>query len=85
MTIMTDPQRLQCRVDFVQEMMQAAETTGLIKADLLAAVGGLDQYLSDNAAAINTAIPLPARGALSTVQKVRLMKWVITRRYLNGT
>ena len=85
MAIMTDPQRLQCRVDFVQELMHAAETTSLVKDDLLAAVAGLDQYLSDNAAVINLAIPQPARGALSTVQKARLMKWVITRRYINGT
>lgn len=53
----------------------------LTKADLIAAVNGLDDYLETNKVAMNTAIPQPARGALTTKQKARLLVYVIQRRY----
>jgi hypothetical protein len=51
------------------------------KADLRAAVDALDDFLNTNAAAINSAIPQPARGALSTSQKAALLQFVVYRRY----
>jgi hypothetical protein len=56
----------------------------LLKADLQAAFNALDQWLSDNAAAVNSTIPQPARGALTTVQKSRLFRDVIKKRYEKG-
>lgn len=53
----------------------------LTKADLLAAVAAWDDYLDTNVATINQALPQPARGALTTDQKVALFKFVLDLRY----
>lgn len=85
MAVMTDPQRAECNAEFMREISDARQAcNGLTKADILAAVNALDQYLSDNAAAINSALPLPFRTSASTALKARLMKAVITKRYLTG-
>ena len=44
----------------------------------------LDDFLVTNAAAINSAIPLPARTSLTTAQKARLLRWVVTYRFIKG-
>lgn len=63
----------------------AAEMFGnMTKADLRAAVDALDAYLEANKAAINSAIPQPARGQMTTKQKARLLVLVVERRYLTG-
>lgn len=62
-----------------------AETFGaMTKAELRAAVDAIDAYLETNKGAINSAIPQPARGAMTTKQKARLLVWVVERRYLTG-
>lgn len=58
-----------------------AESCGITKADLRAAVDALDAFLDTNAATINSAIPQPARGALSSAQKARLLSLVAMRRF----
>ncbi len=81
MTVLNAADRLKCRVDFVAELMAARETTALTKADLQAAADALDDWLDANAAAINAAIPQPARASLTAKQKARLLRYVIKRRY----
>jgi hypothetical protein len=83
MAIMSTPDRAECHTDFMRTP-DAGEGFAVTKAELLAAVNAIDQFLSDNATALNTAIPQPARGALSTPQKARLLTWVIRWRYLKG-
>lgn len=51
------------------------------KPDLRAAINAIDQWCDDNAAAFNSAIPLPARTALSARQKAWLLSTVIRRRF----
>ena len=51
------------------------------KADIRAAVDALDQYLEDNAAAMNQAIPQPARSGLTARQKAMILMAVAARRY----
>ncbi len=58
---------------------------GLTKAELRAAVDAIDTWLNTNAGALNTAIPQPARGALSTSQKARLLVAIVERRYITGS
>lgn len=53
----------------------------LTKPDLLAAVAGIDDYLDANAAAMNQAIPQPARGALTNAQKAALFAYVAMTRF----
>jgi hypothetical protein len=52
----------------------------LTKADLRAAVDATDQWIDDNAAAYNTALSQPARGALTADQKTLLFCFVALRR-----
>lgn len=53
---------------------------GVTKADLRAAIDSLDDWIEANQAAINQAIPQPARGALTLPQKTLLFCWVAMRR-----
>jgi hypothetical protein len=50
------------------------------KADLAAAVAATDDWIESNQTSFNTAIPQPARGALSTAQKTFLFCYVAMRR-----
>lgn len=56
----------------------------LSKSDLRAAVNALDVWLDANAAAVNAAIPQPARGALSSAQKAELLAGVVLQRFEKG-
>lgn len=86
MAEMTSLQRAACNAEFMRELSAIRSAIGgaLTKAELRAAVDALDTFLNDNAAAINNAIPQPARGVLTTDQKARLLRAVIGARYLNG-
>lgn len=56
------------------------ESFGCSKPNVLAAVDALDDYLTTNATAINTAIPQPARGAMTVQQKLVLIAYVALMR-----
>lgn len=53
---------------------------GLTKPQLKAAVDATDQWIDDNAAAFNTALPAAARAALSTNEKTLLFCYVSLKR-----
>lgn len=77
----------QDRADVAAEGMRdpnLGSLQGMLKADWRAAVNGIDDYLNTNAAAINSAIPQPARANLTVTQKALLLMYVITKRYLSG-
>ena len=63
-----------------QFMRDIRENFGCSKVDVRAAVDALDDYFTSNATAINTAIPQPARGAMTTAQKLNLIAYVAMRR-----
>jgi hypothetical protein len=84
MAVLADTDRAQLWAEFMRDQSAAGAELALSKADLRAAADALDTFLNDNAAAINTAIPLPARTALSTSQKAKLLLFVISKRYLTG-
>lgn len=50
---------------------------GILKADLQAAVNAADVWADANAASFNTALPLPARNAMTLVDKTKLLSLVI--------
>jgi hypothetical protein len=66
---------------WAQWMRLNTEGCGITKADLRAAVNALDDFLETNAATINSAIPQPARGSLTSAQKARLLAYVALRRW----
>lgn len=76
------------RAEAWAELMRLGNAFGssgtLTKADLRAAVDGIDQYINDNAVAINQAIPQPARGALNAAQKAYIVEYVARKRREKG-
>lgn len=84
MAILSVTDREEIAAEYSRAISTEREPLAVNKANLRAAVAALDQYLQDNAASINTTIPLPARTALTTPQKARLLMFVIQRRYIVG-
>jgi hypothetical protein len=80
--VLSDADRAELWAEFMRT--ETGAFGALSKADLRAAVNALDVFFNDNAATINAAIPQPARGALTTTQKARLLMFVIRQRYLKG-
>lgn len=80
MAVLADSARAEVTTGWQREN----ETTvgAITKADLRAAINAVDQYMSDNAAAMNAAIPQPARGQLTTKQKALILTAVVTKRYI---
>lgn len=82
MAVMTDTDRWECWADFMRT--EKATIASLSKSELRAALDAADLWASNNAASFNTAIPQPARNALTAAQKARLLAWVILKRYNVG-
>jgi hypothetical protein len=86
MAVLSDADRATVHAEYMRDRSQVRDVFfGVTKADLRAAVNGLDDYLNTNASAINTAIPQPARANLTAPQKAVLLQFVVSRRYLAGT
>lgn len=85
MAVLSDTERRTVWQEYQRELSDKRESVGTItKVDLRAAVNALDDFFEANAAAINSAIPQPARAQLSISQKARLAVYVLTRRYIIG-
>lgn len=70
------------RAAIVADIVRTTECPGAVtKADLRAAIDAIDAWVDANAASFNSAIPLPARTALTARQKVALLTWVVRRRF----
>jgi hypothetical protein len=81
MAVLASGPRLACAA----ELMQQEFLAGVLKADVRAAINAIDDYLNTNATSINSAIPQPARAALTTTQKAKLLQLVVQYRYVNGS
>jgi hypothetical protein len=84
MAQLTDGDRREVWAEFMRELSDAREPVGIEKSALRAAVDAIDAWVNDNQASFNTAIPQPARGALTSAQKARLLLFVVRRRFLTG-
>ena len=84
MTVLIDQDRFDIWADIMRLISADKETVSITKTDLLAAVDAIDDWVNTNASAFNTAIPQPARSALSSTQKSRLLMLVIQKRFLKG-
>lgn len=78
MAVLSDALRRALWAEFMQ---LNREPIGITKADLRAAVDAIDTWVDSNASAMNTAIPQPARGALTAAQKARLLAMVALKRW----
>jgi hypothetical protein len=83
MAVLSDNDRIAVWLQWMRENKDAI-TGAMTKAELRAAVDAIDVWANDNAAALNTAIPTPARTVLSASQKAALFSIVIFKRYGAG-
>jgi hypothetical protein len=77
MAAMGESDRARCAAQFARDN---TEPTSITKADLRAALNAADDWIEANAAAYNSALPQPARSALSSTQKTLLFVYVAMRR-----
>ena len=84
MAVLTDSERAAIVAAYGRELSEARTPFNLSRPDLRAAINALDDFLNTNVAAINNAIPLPARTVLTPSQKARLLTLVIERRWIMG-
>lgn len=85
MAVLSDIGRADCWAELMRELSASGSAVGAItKAELRAAVDAIDGFLHTNAAAINSAIPQPARGVLTSDQKARLLVAVVRQRWIKG-
>lgn len=81
MAVLPDGDRAQLHAEVMREWSAEHVSIGITKTELRAAVDAIDGWVDANAASFNTAIPQPARGALTTRQKARLLVYVVLRRF----
>ena len=80
METLLDVDRAEAHADLMRD--PSLGSVSILKADLRACVNAADQYLSDNQAAMNLALPLPGRTLLTPAQKALVYIYAIQRRYL---
>lgn len=73
--------RLAVSAQLMSDASARRDALALTKGDLRAAVNAIDDWVDANAAAFNSAIPLPARTALTAKMKAELLLFVVRRRY----
>ena len=84
MALLSEADRVSLWAEYMRDRSAARDALeGVTKVDLRAAVDAMDSWLHTNAAALNAAIPQPARGALTLRQKALLLQFVVARRYLS--
>ncbi len=85
MAVLSDSDRAIVSATYQAQCSAERQTfAGVTKADIRAAVNAVDDWVVANAAAFNSAIPLPARTALTTAQKAYLLQFVTSKRYQTG-
>lgn len=78
MAVLPDSDRREQWAKFMQENK---EMLSLTKSELRDAVNATDLWIEDNQGSFNAAIPLPARTALSTRQKVLIFMFMAAKRF----
>ena len=81
MAVLSTIDRRNVMAAYMEEASRTVQGLPLTKADLRAAFDAIDNWADANATSLNTAIPQPARGALTAGQKAALLSVVIRRRW----
>ena len=85
MAILADVDRVEIWAEFQRDISNNREGAAFLKADLRAAVNAADQWVSDNGASYNSALPVAFRTGATAAQKARLLAWVLKMRFARGT
>lgn len=80
MAVLSSEERRRVWAHLMRNWTAALGVAPVNKADLRAAVDATDQWIEDNQASFNTALPQPFRGAATTAQKTLLFCYVAMRR-----
>lgn len=80
MAVLSAADRLAVRKMITDFICDNRESVAVTKAQLQAAINGLDDYVDTNATAINQAIPNGARTNLTTKQKAFCLGYVCMKR-----
>jgi hypothetical protein len=83
MAVLSNADRLALWGEFMRDTQNIAGAA-ISKAELRAALDAIDDWNEASQASFNSAIPQPARGALSAKQKAALQMAVVARRWLVG-
>lgn len=81
MAVLDNATRQALWADLMRDLSDAREGVGVTKADLRAALNAVDDWVEANSGSFNTAIPQPARSALTARQKAQLLMFVVRRRF----
>lgn len=81
MAVLSDNDRHAEWADLMRGLSADRESCGVTKDALRAALDAADQWVDDNSASFNSALPQPARSALTARQKARLLMRVVSRRF----
>lgn len=81
MPVLSNADRLALGQQFCSDVSAARTPFSVSRAEFRAAVDAIDDWVDANAAAFNTAIPLPARTALTVKQKAQILMYVMRRRF----
>lgn len=84
MAVLTNADRAEVHAEMSGDFSRERIPCSLTKAEVRAAINAADDWVDANAASYNTALPQPARGALSSSDKARLLMRVITKRFIKG-
>lgn len=83
MATMSSEQRAEVTAESMRDN-RWTNVPNVLKSDLRAAVNAADQWVSDNAASFNSALPATYRTNATSAQKALLLVWVVTKRFLTG-
>ena len=67
--------------DYASDISNRRLSVTLTKAELRAAINAIDDWSEANQTSFNTAIPQPARGALTAKEKALLLMFVTAKRW----
>lgn len=81
MALLSAPTRQEVLRKWNEDISRLRLPISITRTDMVAAIAAIDAYFDTNESAINQAIPQPARGALDTADKARLVVGVIRARY----
>ena len=84
MAALADADRASLWAEIQRELSSRGIDPNVTKAQGRTIVNTIDQFLSDNAAAINATIPQPERGLMPTAAKAVIFRAVVADRYLKG-
>lgn len=80
MAVLSDTDRKRARTWLLRTLQESATDAGFSKAQLDAALDAADAWVDTNAAAYNSALPLPFRTGASAALKALLITAVAARR-----